>query len=257
MKKLIGMTIISCMLMITSVSGGQLITGGWQTTENPAVTDEVREAFDKAMAGYSEAEYEAIDLLATQIVSGVNYCFLCRDVTDETSGYAFVYVYENLGGDAEVLDVQPIAIGVQDVEEEASVSVSKDEYEMGETWTVDGQWELTVDSVEETADRNEYSEKEPAAVYIVTFTYTNIGYEDDFMDGLYFLMDDQIVDAANKMGYSYPGDITLYPQEAPIGATCTGQVCIGVDNPGPFKLYVDAYDGNDEHQKAVFAVGAE
>lgn len=37
--------------------------------------------------------------------------------------------------------------------------VSKDEYGMGETWTVDGQWKLTVLSVEETQERNEYSDK--------------------------------------------------------------------------------------------------
>ena len=91
----------------------------------------------------------------------------------------------------------------------------------------------------------------------MTFTYKNVGYEDDFMDGLFFLMDDRIVDAGGKMGYSYPGDISMYPQEAPVGATCTGQVCIGVENPGSFKIYVDSYDGNDEKQSAIFAVNVD
>ena len=36
------------------------------------------------------------------------------------------------------------------------------------------------------------------------------------------------MDAAGKMGYDYPGDVTDYPQETPVGATCTAQACIGV-----------------------------
>ena len=47
-------------------------------------------------------------------------------------------------------------------------STNQEEYKIGETWVVEGQWKLTVDSVEETQDRNEYSDKQPAAVYIVT-----------------------------------------------------------------------------------------
>ena len=129
-------------------------------------------------------------------------------------------------------------------------------YKMGETWTVDGQWELTVTSVEETSDRNEYADKEPAAVYNVKFTYKNVGYTDDLgmMDGLYFVLDDTIIDAQGTMGYSYPGDITDYAQETPIGASCKGEVCIGVDNPGSFKIIVTQYDGNSEKQSATFEI---
>lgn len=129
------------------------------------------------------------------------------------------------------------------------------EYGIGETWTVNGQWSLTVDAVEETYSRNPYAEKNPAAVYIVTFTYSNIGYTDasGIMDGLFFNMDDSIVDCKGMMGYSYPGDVTDYPQETPIGATCRGQVCIAVDNAGfPIKLNVLHYDGNSQKQTATF-----
>ena len=64
--------------------------------------------------------------------------------------------------------------------------------------------------MEETKDRNEYSDKNPAAVYVVTYTYENIGYvdEDGIMDGLYVSLEDGIVDSTGKMGYSYPGDVT-------------------------------------------------
>ena len=91
-------------------------------------------------------------------------------------------------------------------------STNQKEYKIGETWVVEGQWKLTVDSVEETQDRNEFAEQQPQAVYIVTYTYENLGYESEYSDGLYLSMEDSIVDSAGKMGYSYPGDITLYPQ---------------------------------------------
>ena len=133
-------------------------------------------------------------------------------------------------------------------------STDQDTYKIGDSWVVEGQWKVTVDSVEETSDRNEYAEQNPAAVYIVSYTYENIGYEDDVMDGLYISLEDGIVDSAGKMGYSYPGDISLYPQETPIGASCEAQACIGVDNAGNFKINFNTYDGNVEKQSAVFDI---
>ena len=64
-------------------------------------------------------------------------------------------------------------------------STSQDTYKIGETYVVEGQWKITVDSVEATDERNEYSDKKPNAVYVVTYTYENIGYESDYLDGLY------------------------------------------------------------------------
>lgn len=133
-------------------------------------------------------------------------------------------------------------------------STSQDTYKIGETYVVEGQWKITVDSVEATDERNEYSDKKPNAVYVVTYTYENIGYESDYLDGLYIDLEDGIIDSAGKMGYSYPGNVTLYPQETPIGASCEAQACIGVDNPGSFKINFTDYDGNGEKQSAVFEI---
>jgi|GEM_PF-1437367 prophage lp2 protein 7 len=133
----------------------------------------------------------------------------------------------------------------------------KTEFKIGETWTVEGQWELTVTDISETSDRNEFSDKSPAAVYIVSFTYKNLGYTDanGIMDGLYLVLDDSVVDSEDFMGYSYPGDITDYPQETPVGASCKGQVCIGVDNAGlPIKLNVSQYDGDEIYRTAAFVL---
>lgn len=138
-------------------------------------------------------------------------------------------------------------------------STNQDVYKIGDTWIVEGQWKLTVNSVEETAARNEFADTDPAAVYIITYTYENIGYEDEdgIMDGLFIDLSDGIVDAAGKMGHSYPGDTALYAQETPVGASCEAQSCIGVDNPGDFEIHFSTYDGTNNEQKAVFSLAVE
>lgn len=75
-------------------------------------------------------------------------------------------------------------------------SKKKDYYTIGETWTVDGQWSLTIMEVTETAERNEYADEKPAAVYIVDYEYTNIGYEDEdgIAKGIFLDMEDTIID---------------------------------------------------------------
>ena len=124
------------------------------------------------------------------------------------------------------------------------------EYSIGETWEVDGKFKVTVNSVTESDYRNEFDESNPAATYIVTYTYENIGLNDD----LYVDLSSQIVDASGKMGTSYPGDITMYPQAVPTGASCEAQACIAVDNPGSFKDYVSIYDDDFNEYSAVFTL---
>lgn len=140
-----------------------------------------------------------------------------------------------------------------------NAEVKNDKYSIGETWTVDGQWSLTINSVTPTDQRNDFAESTPAAVYIIDYTFTNIGYKDaiGIMDGLFFGLDEGIVDATGVMGYSYPGDVTKYPKETPVGATCNAQACVGVDNSGPFEITVVQYDSNSNKQTATFSLIVE
>ena len=159
--------------------------------------------------------------------------------------------------EAQISEMQKTIDELQKQLDEASSgakSTSQDTYKIGESYVVEGQWKITVDSVETTDDRNEYSDKNPAAVYLVTYTYENLGYDDDIMNGLYISLDDGIVDSTGKMGYSYPGDISMYPQETPFGASCQAQACIGVDNVGSFKINFYTYDSNSQKQSAVFEI---
>ena len=55
--------------------------------------------------------FEGIYLLGKQIVSGTNYCILCKGtatVPDAVPGYYLVYVYADLQGNAEVLKIDTL-----------------------------------------------------------------------------------------------------------------------------------------------------
>ena len=136
---------------------------------------------------------------------------------------------------------------------------------VGETWTVDGQWSMTITGVSATDERNEFNLRNPAAVYVVDYEYTNLGYQEEPTDdseaaadnGLLIVVDNLVVDSAGMMGYSYPTTIGTVPETIPIGETCHAQECIGVDNPGDFRLTVSVYDseGNKQMQKFLLKVG--
>lgn len=122
------------------------------------------------------------------------------------------------------------------------------EFKIGETWEVDGKFRVTVNSVVESDYRNEYDESNPAAVYVITYTYENLGLNEE----LYVDMESQIVDNAGKMGTSYPGDYEMYAQAVPLGANCEAQAWIAVENPGSFKDYVSIYDDDYNEYSAIF-----
>nr|DAO04653.1 MAG TPA: zinc-ribbon domain protein [Caudoviricetes sp.] len=125
-------------------------------------------------------------------------------------------------------------------------------FNIGETWTVDGEWSITIDSVTVTDERNEFSDKDPAAVYIVNYTYENLGAKDD----LYVSFYDCAVDNQGTMGYSYPINITS-PKMTPKGAKCSAQACIAVDNAGSFTINYSDYDSNLNEREAVFNINVE
>lgn len=124
MKKIIAAAVLAGIMLTMPVLAGQLM-GGWQATTDTAIDEDAQAAFDAAMEGLLGVEYEPIDLLATQVVAGTNYCFLCRStvvVPDAVPGYAFVYVYKDLSGKAEILDIQDIEFGLGVLEEEEAMT---------------------------------------------------------------------------------------------------------------------------------------
>lgn len=146
-------------------------------------------------------------------------------------------------------------------EKTEQTQASKDEnketvYKVGDTWTVDGQWKLTIDSVEATDERNEFEDSTPAQVIKIAYTYENIGYEDEsgFMDGLLIDLstDGKLVDAGGNVCESYAlGDI--FATEVPVDAKGTFEEYFALQEAGsPVKLMLSLYDGNSDTQKATF-----
>ena len=107
MKKLLALilTLVLCLCCITSLGEGEL-AGGWTLCDVKAdIPEEALLAFDTAMQGLVGVGYEPVALLSTQLVAGMNYCFLCKAtpvVPNAVSSWAYVYVYADLNGGAEI-----------------------------------------------------------------------------------------------------------------------------------------------------------
>ena len=95
--------------------------------------------------------------------------------------------------------------------------------------TEEGDYTLSIDSVELVKDRNQFSQKKPKNVYKIKYTYSNISKEDE----LYISdMDFRVIDGNGNMAYTYPGDIVNYPQPTIKGAKCSAEMIFGTHTEG-------------------------
>ena len=94
------------------LTGG--LAGGWKTTEDSMVPEEAKAVFDQAMPDHDKLAHEPVALLATQVVNGTNYCFLCRTTvkdSDEMPVYQIAYIWQDTEGNVHILDLQDISFG--------------------------------------------------------------------------------------------------------------------------------------------------
>lgn len=99
----------------TADADGTPIAGGWRYTEDPEADDNVTEVVDKATGKFLGAEYEPVAYIGSQVVAGMNHAVLCRVTAvspDAESGYALVYIYEDLNGGVEVLEINEISLSI-------------------------------------------------------------------------------------------------------------------------------------------------
>lgn len=114
MKKLF--TILLCLLCICACTPKQEepaenIVGGWKDAEDGTITKELEEIFNKAAEGYTGMNFKPLQLLATQLVSGTNYKFLCEGTTviaDPVTSQKIVTVYQDLQGNCKITDVEDV-----------------------------------------------------------------------------------------------------------------------------------------------------
>lgn len=84
------------------------LVGGWQATESPCVTEDVRTAFDKAMEGYAGSSYKPVAYLGCQVVAGRNVCILAKATVARLNAIpddALVYIYGDPEGNAAITHI--------------------------------------------------------------------------------------------------------------------------------------------------------
>ena len=108
MKKIIASLIVALLIMSTVLAFAEPLDGGWTIAENTDITDETKAIFDKALDGLVGVSYEPIAYLGSQVVAGTNHCFLCKATIaypDAMPTLVFIYIYEDLEGNAEILNI--------------------------------------------------------------------------------------------------------------------------------------------------------
>ncbi len=88
-------------------AGGQIV-GGWEKAYTTDINEDLTGVFEAAMQDLVGAEHIPVALLAKQVVSGMNYCFLCESqavVPDAVPYYTLVYIYSDANGNASVSNI--------------------------------------------------------------------------------------------------------------------------------------------------------
>ncbi len=145
--------ILAALLILTLTACGQQeaeagTVGGWTLTEDGVVSKEAQDAFEKAMDGFVGVNYTPVALLGKQLVSGVNYCFLCEATVVYPGArpyYAVVTVYEDTQGKAEIKSV--VAMDLGRILESGRIEDSQPDSSQ-----IMGGWEVDRDSVLEVPD---------------------------------------------------------------------------------------------------------
>lgn len=91
----------------------------------------------------------------------------------------------------------------------------------------DEEYTLVITGFKETQKRNQYSDKNPAQVFVIDYTYKCINSKDSLFVSD---MDFKLIDAQGEIGDTYPGDIASYPKSITSGTTCKAQMVLCVNN---------------------------
>lgn len=106
------------------------LSGGWTPAADYEVTEERKALFEKGLAGLVGVDYEPIAYLGSQVVAGTNHVFLCKAtvvVPDARPTYALVYLYEDLQGDVQLMNVADMPL----VPREDGTAIAPEEGLMG------------------------------------------------------------------------------------------------------------------------------
>ena len=116
MKKMI-VLLLAIMVVFSAVSVATaegMLSGGWAAADDPTVTQERSELFEKALGGMVGVDYTPVAYLGSQVVAGTNHCFLCLSrvvIPDAIPKYVLVFIYEDLQGKAEIMNFADFDFG--------------------------------------------------------------------------------------------------------------------------------------------------
>lgn len=110
------------------------VSGGWAVAEDPAMDDARSAIFAKALEQLVGVDYVPVACLGTQIVAGMNYCFLAKATVVYPGAQpklVLVYVYEDLSGNAKIMNFADMPVVPNDDGSAAPISSEG---------TLDGGW---------------------------------------------------------------------------------------------------------------------
>ena len=90
-----------------------------------------------------------------------------------------------------------------------------------------GDYALTITRIQETAERNQFSDKTYPQVFVIDYTYRNISSSDSvYISEMNF----NIIDQNGEIGGTYPNSTSRNPEDLTVGVTCRAQMVLGVNN---------------------------
>ena len=145
-KRVVSFVLVAVLVLcMTACGGSDTSTGGSAVGETGAWTinsqklktklpKDVKEAFDKAMEGFTGSTLESVAYVGSHVVAGANYMILCRaTTTTETPEvtYQMVIIYADLDGNAELTSMKEF-----DITEYVEGEGTKEQEMLAGGWTV-------------------------------------------------------------------------------------------------------------------------
>lgn len=90
-----------------------MLCGSWKYADMPACSlpERAATAFSKAIQGLVGVSYTPVLYVGSQLVSGTNYCIICKTVTlthEPIEGCATMIIYEDLQGNVAITSITSV-----------------------------------------------------------------------------------------------------------------------------------------------------
>ena len=116
MKKILAIVFAALLLMHATFAMAETpMLGGWSVAESTEITEERQALFDKALEGLLGVDYTPVAYLGSQVVSGINHCFLCKATVvypNAEPSLKLVYIYEDAAGNIQLSMIIDLDIGM-------------------------------------------------------------------------------------------------------------------------------------------------